>query len=510
MAQPVVTILGGGISGLSAAYYLSRLAPQISIRLLEASDRVGGWIKSEHVKDNVLFEAGPRTLRPQGVGGALLLDMIKELDLDRHVLAVPKTHPSAQHRYIEYQGHINQLPSGLPDLIKNSPPIMSSVIGSILKEPFKTPQGKRDETIYDFIERRFNRHVALTLIGALTHGIYAGDCKTLSVQSTFPLLAACEDRHGSVVKGMLKGGVELDTEKEQQLASLCRSRYPEWQQEMQQASVIGLLPGLESLPRALRSYLLNQPNVDLLTNQVANRLESSSPTSMTITTNQGQYESNHVISALPSHTLASLLPTALPHLTSNPSVDVAVVNLAYKKTECDTGLDGFGFLTPHRDAPYRNKVPGLLGVIFDSNSMGQQDEANDVVRFTAMIGGSDWDLAFDGKKDVAGHALALAQQAMGTCLGVHATPVHSRAHVLRQCLPQYRVGHRLGLRQLHSALQQQWGGRLSVVGSSYLGVSVPDCVKHSRLLVDDLVSVGDLGSQSVKITGLEKCMMEPW
>jgi oxygen-dependent protoporphyrinogen oxidase len=76
MAPPIVTILGGGISGLSAAYYLSRLAPQLRIRLLEASDRVGGWIKSEHVSDNVLFEAGPRTLRPQGVGGALLLDMV--------------------------------------------------------------------------------------------------------------------------------------------------------------------------------------------------------------------------------------------------------------------------------------------------------------------------------------------------------------------------------------------------------------------------------------------------
>lgn len=79
MPPPVVTILGGGISGLSAAYYLSRSAPQVKIRLLEASDRVGGWIKSNHVKDNVLFEAGPRTLRPQGVGGAVLLDMVSRI-----------------------------------------------------------------------------------------------------------------------------------------------------------------------------------------------------------------------------------------------------------------------------------------------------------------------------------------------------------------------------------------------------------------------------------------------
>lgn len=156
---------------------------------------------------------------------------------------------------------------------------MDSVVGSILKEAFKKRREITvgDETIYDFINRRFNQHVALNLIGAITHGIYAGDCKTLSVQSTFPLLAACEDRYGSVVKGMMKGGVPLDTEKEQQLAQLCQSKNPEWQQEMKGASVIGLLPGLESLPKALRHYLTNQPNVDLLTNHSVNRLELSSP-----------------------------------------------------------------------------------------------------------------------------------------------------------------------------------------------------------------------------------------
>jgi oxygen-dependent protoporphyrinogen oxidase len=191
---------------------------------------------------------------------------------------------------------------------------------------------------------------------------------------------------------------------------------------------------------------------------------------------------------------------------------VAVVNLAYRRTECDTGLDGFGFLTPHRDAPHRNKVPGLLGVIFDSNSLGKQDENNGLVRFTAMIGGSDWDLAFDGTNDsdVAPQALALAQTAMQSCLGIHASPVHSRAHILRQCLPQYTVNHRQRMRDLHVALQEQTAGRLSVAGSSYLGVSVPDCVKHSRLLVDDLISVGALGNMSVAVTGLEKATQDLW
>ncbi|CAO3598003.1 unnamed protein product [Absidia cylindrospora] len=399
---------------------------------------------------------------------------------------------------------------------------MESVVGSMLKEPFRTPgpatlgDGGGDETIYDFVERRFNQHVALNLVGALAHGIYAGDCKQLSVQSTFPMLAACEQRYGSVVKGMLQGGVTLDTEKEQQLARLCQFRNPSWHNEMQGASVIGLLPGLETLPKTLRHYLMQQPNVDVQTNQPANRLERSSATTMTITTSQGQYESDHVISTLPSHKLASILPstTTLPHLTHNPNVDVAVVNLAYKKSECDMGLDGFGFLTPHRDAPYRNQVPGVLGVIFDSNSLGAQDKDNDVIRFTAMIGGSDWDLAFSGTGggdgDESARALDLAQEAMAKCLGVRAAPVHHQANILKQCLPQYMVGHRLRLRDLHSTMQKQMGHQLSVTGASYLGVSVPDCVKNSRLLVDDLLSIGVLGDRSSRVTGLEKSMINLW
>jgi oxygen-dependent protoporphyrinogen oxidase len=71
-------VLGGGISGLSAAWYLSRYAPVTTkITILESSNRFGGWIKSERVgKYKILFEQGPRTLRPNGIGGPVVLDMV--------------------------------------------------------------------------------------------------------------------------------------------------------------------------------------------------------------------------------------------------------------------------------------------------------------------------------------------------------------------------------------------------------------------------------------------------
>jgi glycine/D-amino acid oxidase-like deaminating enzyme len=70
-----VAVLGGGISGLSTAYYLSRLTP-LKVLLIEGKERVGGWIQSQRVKDDILFEAGPRSLRPEGANGAILLEMV--------------------------------------------------------------------------------------------------------------------------------------------------------------------------------------------------------------------------------------------------------------------------------------------------------------------------------------------------------------------------------------------------------------------------------------------------
>lgn len=90
-----IAVLGGGISGLSTAYYLARLAPKTTkILLLEGKERVGGWIQSRRVspgqynapppkeindtKDSILFESGPRSLRPEGTNGAILLEMVKK------------------------------------------------------------------------------------------------------------------------------------------------------------------------------------------------------------------------------------------------------------------------------------------------------------------------------------------------------------------------------------------------------------------------------------------------
>lgn len=215
-----------------------------------------------------------------------------------------------------------------------------------------------------------------------------------------------------------------------------------------------------------------------------------------------------MVSTLPSFTLDALLQQQqhLPHLAHNPASDVAVVNFSYDGDDVKLGYDGFGFLTPHRDTKTKTPVPGTLGVIFDSNVLaGQETHRN--VKTTAMIGGCDWKEAF-GQVPIdqldPQDAYTYARRVMSTYLDIHDEPTHAMVHLQKQCIPQYVVGHESRMRELHHALKEKYGHRLSLNGASYLGVSVPDCIKNSRMLVEELLVSGALGSKEKIVTGLGK------
>lgn len=189
---------------------------------------------------------------------------------------MPKSHPSARHRYIYYQDSINTLPSSLKGMLQKPPPIMKSVMWAAIKEMFVKKNAAEDESIYDFTERRFGTHVAKNLVGAMVHGIYAGDAKQLSVRSTLKLLWENEQAFGSVVKGMLRGGAKMDRFRERGMMTRARNNDPEWFAEMESMSVIGFKNGTDALPRALRAWLLQRDNVEIRTNEWIKSIDMSS------------------------------------------------------------------------------------------------------------------------------------------------------------------------------------------------------------------------------------------
>ena len=204
-----IAVLGGGITGLTAAYDLSRSHPNIPISLYESSSRVGGWVHSVKVpveKGTVVFESGPRTLRPHTVNGMLTLQLAKTLGLEDDILITPKSSAAAKNRYIYYPDHLVKMPGPGQDLYEIlwsmiTEPVFKGMLWGMLSE-HRRPNADNeivDESIGDFLARRLGTtKVADNIVSAVLHGIYAGDIYQLSAKSLMGALHAQEQIYGSL------------------------------------------------------------------------------------------------------------------------------------------------------------------------------------------------------------------------------------------------------------------------------------------------------------------------
>ncbi|KAI8617817.1 hypothetical protein BC830DRAFT_1045533, partial [Chytriomyces sp. MP71] len=483
----------GGLSGLSAAWFLAQANRSVQVTVLESSPRLGGWVDTRRLEDGAVLEAGPRTLRPNGIQGSVTLDLVHRLGLEKEVVAVPKSSPAARNRFIKFNGKLDKMPTSLTEaLFPPSDHVFRGVLARGALEPFVSRSGLRDESIHDFVSRRFGKHVAENMISALVHGIYAGDSRVLSVKSCFSVLWEAEQKHGSVVRSLVSAAFDKTPEKfptdisPESLAFIKR---------IKACSVYAFKNGLQTFTDAIRLDLeKNHPQIQIVSNAKATKLENT-PNGIQVTTDSGSsISASHVISSLPSHALSPLLPVSSaipPILNQTPFVDVAVVNLLFNDPNL-LSIEGFGYLVP------RTQKSSVIGVIFDSVAVPGQD-ARPATRLTCMMGGHRFKEVFpDGFSET--QCLALAREALRDDLGVRGDPVATRVSLQRQCIPQYTVGHAARMHGVHEALLGEFGGNLSVVGSSYLGVGVNDCVLSSKNVVQRL----EEGAWDAGVTGLEK------
>ncbi|RKO84903.1 hypothetical protein BDK51DRAFT_16775 [Blyttiomyces helicus] len=488
-----ITVLGAGISGLTAAWTIAQRLPGAKISLVEASTaHIGGWVHSIR-KNGELFELGPRTLRPTGEAGTVTLDMIHQLGLSPNVLTVPKTSPAALNRFIYHNDTINQLPSSLPKLLTNPPSVLKGLVPTVLAELFraKISSTQSDESIHSFVSRRFAPWVADNLVSAIVHGIYAGDVKTLSVRSTLGMLWENEQGAGSVIRGLVKGKPPLRVE------DFARPDAVEFVKSVQGESIYSFREGMQTLTDALRDDLEGRENVEIL-RAAGQKVGVTGEGKVQLSTSQ-TLTSDYIISAIPSHLLSPLLPssTRTPTLLSQtPNVSVAVVNLAFAAR---LPISGFGYLVPS------SQPSTILGTVFDSDAMPeQQSSPAGPTRITVMMGGHRFPALFPTPDSATPEALRdTAIKAVETHLGLRLDPIVAwNAAVQRDCIPQYIVGHRARMGELRTAVGREFGGRVALVGASYLGVSVNDCVMHARnagRAVAEAVLAGD----GRPVTGLE-------
>ncbi|XP_058716339.1 protoporphyrinogen oxidase isoform X1 [Poecile atricapillus] len=543
---PTVAVVGGGISGLAACYHLLRAPRPPKVLLLEASGRFGGWLQSTRTPEGAVFEHGPRGVRPAGAAGAQTLHMVSELGLAGDVLAVPGDHPASRNRFLYRGGTLHPLPSGLGGLLRAVPPFSRALFWSVLRDLLTPPGTEPDESAHAFAQRRFGPEVAELAVDSLCRGVFAGDSRALSVRSCFPALFQAERCHGSVLLGMAlpHGGDIGDTGDSRALS--VRSCFPAlFQAERQRGSVLlgmalphggrGAVPavalarraraerwsqwslrgGMESLAHALVAFV-SPRGAELRCHAPLTHLRRHRGR-WQLTLPDSTVTADHVISAIPAAALARALAADAEPLARElgdiEAASVAVVNLEYRGVALP--VTGFGHLVPS------SEDPALLGIVYDSVAFPEHDgtpqgtpqgtpgtegtpegtpgtpkgtpgtpegtPGTPSLRLTVMLGGSWFRQSF-GEPSAAPPELLLsrARAAARDHLGLPGTPTRAILRVQQDCIPQYTLGHWQRLERIQRFLQDR-ALPLSLVGASYGGVSVNDCIASARVAVGRLL-----------------------
>ncbi|GJN89373.1 hypothetical protein Rhopal_002353-T1 [Rhodotorula paludigena] len=523
-AEHTLAILGGGLSGLSTAHYFLRtLDPAVRRRtrivVLEKEERVGGWCRAIRLQDGrrlgetekpdggkelLVFETGPRSIRPVGLLGWLTIEMAHDTGLTPSIVTVPKTAPSARNRFLySPSSGLTLLPSSLAYAIRSifTTPLIRRVLPSLLLEPFRPrsplhadPSGAADESVDAFFTRRFGPVLASELVSAMIHGIYAGDARRLSVRAVFPQLWDAEREWGSVVlagvfgrwarergwkeKSAWRVRVEAEEVEMRRVKERIRESGAEGEelvQDMEKASVWGVKGGLQGLTEQLRERLAGE-GVEFRMGEKG-RVEEVVKVDgrWRIRTSAGPLDATHLVTTLPQ-----LLPSALSP-PSLPAPTVSVINLSFPAPPPGAAPllpHGFGYLIP-RTVPPSHNPHHALGVIFDTDVQPDVDDASSagLVKVSLLLGGSYW---LDKHPPPSPSHDSLVAAALET-LRMHfpstdfPEPVHAFSSTHRDCIPQVPPGMLPDFRAFGTRLEQ--AGSVAVVGGGLSAVGVNGCVK---------------------------------
>lgn len=441
MTRPRVVVAGAGITGLAAAFSIrleaARRGRGVDLVVLEAADSPGGHART--ISDGgYLVERGPNGFLDRGADTMSLID---ELNLRSRLV---EANPAARRRFILQGGRLQQVPESPPALIA------SRALGwraklRLFSEPWAAaPPGDRDETVFEFAERRLGREAAETFVDTAVAGISAGDSRTLSVRSQFPVLKEMERDHGSLLKAMFK------------------------RKSSGRARLMSLDGGLGVLTSALADRL----NGALRTGVQIERLESAASGWQLHLTAGPTLVADHVVCALPSHAAARIAagcdPALAAPLGAIPYADISVVALAYRASSIAKPIDGYGYLVT------RDEGLSTLGVLCESTIFPNR-APDGLVLLRVMLGGARRP-EVSMLSDAA--AAALAAKEVSQVLGINDRPVREWVCRWRSAIAQYTVGHSERTTEIRARAAAHRG--LYLCGTAYDGVSFNDAIASAR------------------------------
>jgi oxygen-dependent protoporphyrinogen oxidase len=431
-----IIIVGAGISGLALAYRLNQLLPSADLTVLERSSRPGGTMWTER-RDGYQVEVGPNGFLDSKPS---TMDLCRELGLGEHLMAAGE---AARNRYLFLNDKLVALPSSLVGFLRTS---LLSWRGklSVLAERFRRQGGGEEESVHDFVCRRFGREAAELLADALVTGIHAGDPHLLSMQAAFPRIAGFEREKGSVFKGMAKRKP--------------RGRMTTW----------SLRGGLRTLVESLADQLGEKIRYQSSVARVERRAEAG--WSVILENGQG-LPADLVILTCPAYRQAEILRGLDAVLADDIAgirySGVAIVALGYRQVQVPSSVDGFGYIAPQK------MRRDILGVQWCSSIFpGRAPEGHVLLR--ALAGGWNRPDILDWDDE---QLLEAVRKELRLALSITAPPAFQFVARWRRAIPQYHLGHLERVARIRTRAKGYPG--LFLAGNAYDGVAVNDCTEQA-------------------------------
>jgi len=442
-----VLIVGGGISGLSTAYYLSQAG--ISSILFEKTTRLGGLIQTDVIQ-GCRLEAGPDSY-------LAAKPAIKELARDLPALQsqIISSNDASRRVFVACDGRLLPLPAGMVMMAPGKwPPILRSDLLSarakmhLMREIFRKPRKRTEDiSVGELVEDHFGSEVLELIAAPLLSGVYGGQTTALSAASVLPRFLAYEEKYGSLIRGARR---ELRQKKKRE--SLFQS----------------FRDGMQVLPDALAGAAAGHLSV------VHAEIDEVKPYGSVWQIRAGEQtlSSPNLVLACPAHVCARLLQNSAARVAEElfaiPYSSAILVTLVYDRTALRHPLNGFGFLVP---ASERNVLAAAtwINVKFPIRIPPHLAALRGFVvgtEATNLLAASDADI------------IELVRQDFSRWIGADAAPRFSTIHRWPNSMPQYVVGHSARCARIECLRDGHPG--LFLAGNAYNGVGIPDCIRNAQ------------------------------
>jgi len=451
-------VIGGGITGLTAAYRLQREAAArdipLDITLLEATARVGGVIQTEH-RDGFLIEHGPDAFISTKPAAKTLCE---ELGIVDQFIG---TNPKVRRSFVVRKGTLHPVPEGFYMMAPGS-------LKPFLKTPLFSWRGKLrmaldifiprrerdiDEAVAHFVRRRLGTEAFTRMAQPMIGGIYTSDAENLSLKATFPRFLEMEKTHGSIIKA-------LRAQKKQAAETSRDTSGPRY------SLFLSFKSGMQTLIDTLVDILSDSIRLNTRVEHVQQTVDG---TGWCVALSTGETLNSELLCiALPAVQTSALVqrisnPIATK-LNEIPYASSATINFAFRRTDIIHPLDGMGFVVPATESL------SLIGCSFSSVKFENRAPEEHIL-LRAFVGEPT-------SKNAEADLIQLCQADLMPLLGIQNAPLFATVSKHTQAMAQYQVGHQDVVDDIERLTSELQG--LALAGNGYHGIGIPDCIRSGE------------------------------